>query len=107
MAKTSGRESITSLNIRVGNPPKQLASCRICNCPLGPSEQAVTLVVRCARCGVKYHEPCFWRGLPLSEWVEYIQRAMENDANEEDEGDDQDEDSFEIICAVCHEKEGA
>ena len=107
MAKTSGRESITSLNIRVGNPPKQPASCPICNCLFGPSEQAVMLVVRCARCGVKYHEPCFWRVLPLAEWVEYIQRAMENDENEEVEGDDQDEHGFEIICAVCHEKERA
>jgi hypothetical protein len=54
--------------------------------------------VRCARCGVKYHEPCFWRVLPLEEWVEYVQWAIKTDEDEEDE------DGFEIICAVCREK---
>ena len=34
--------------------------------------------------------------LPLEEWVEYVQWAMET--NEEEEN------GFEIICAVCREK---
>ncbi len=103
MAKGRVRESITSLNIRVGDPPKVPAACPVCNCPFGPSEEGVMRIVRCARCGVKHHEPCFWRVLPLGEWVEYIHWAMENDANEEDE---EDEDGFEIMCAACREKEG-
>ena len=101
MAKDRGRESITSLKIRVGDPPKLPASCPVCNCPFEPSEEGAMRVVRCARCGVQYHEPCFWRVLPLEEWVEYIQWAMETDEDEEEDDDD-----FEIICAACHEKEG-
>ena len=58
-------------------------------------------VVRCARCGVKHHEPCFWRVLPLEEWVEYVQWAMETS---EEENDEEHEDGFEIICGVCREK---
>jgi len=38
--------------------------------------------------------------LPLEEWVEYVQWAMET--NEEDE--EEEENGFEIICAVCREK---
>jgi hypothetical protein len=50
--------------------------------PLGAYRRRHLLrVVRCARCGAKHHEPCFWRMLPLEEWVEYIQWAMET--NEE------------------------
>jgi len=99
MAKGSVRESITSLKIRVGDPPKLPASCPVCDCPFGSSEEGIMRVVRCARCGVKHHEPCFWRMLPLEEWVEYVQWAMET--NEEDE---EEENGFEIICAVCREK---
>jgi len=101
MAKERVRESITSLNIRVG-PPKLPASCRVCNCAFGPGEEGVVRIVRCGQCGVKYHEPCFWRVLPLEEWVEYIQLAMEPNENEEE--DEEGEDGFEIICAVCREK---
>jgi len=113
MAKASGRESITSLNIRVGDPPKPPVSCPVCNCPFGPSEEGVVPVVRCEQCGTKYHEPCFWRELPLEEWVEYLQLAMgtndgeeedEDDEEEDDEDDEEDEDGFEIICAACREK---
>ncbi len=102
MAKEPVRESITSLSIRVGDPPKLPASCPVCDCPFGPSEEGVMRVVRCAQCGVKYHEPCFWRVLPLEEWVEYIQSAVETNDNEED---DEDEDGFEIVCAACRDKE--
>jgi hypothetical protein len=65
-------------------------------------------VVRCARCGVKYHEPCFWRVLPLEEWVEYIQSTMEtNEEEEPDEDEEEDEEAaFEILCAACREKRG-
>jgi hypothetical protein len=107
MAKGSVRESITSLLIRVGDSPKLPAPCPVCNCPFGPSEQAILRVVRCARCGKKYHEPCFWRLLPLEEWVEYIQWAMETNEDEEDDGDEENEeheDGFEIICGGCREK---
>src|SRR5215467_10749139 len=106
MAKSSPRASITSLNIRVGDPPKTPASCRVCNCPFGPNEEGVMRVVRCARCGVKYHEPCFWRVLPLTEWVEYLQWALETNEEEDDEDEDDDEDEvgFQIICAECREK---
>ena len=55
MAKERVRESIRSLNIRVGDPLKPSASCLVCNCPFGPSEEGVLRVARCARCGVKYH----------------------------------------------------
>ena len=103
MAKGSVRESITSLKIRVGDPPKLPAPCPVCNGPFGPSEEGIIRVVRCARCGVKHHEPCFWRVLPLEEWVEYVQSAMET-YEEEDEADQEDEDGFEIICGVCREK---
>src|SRR5262245_28281391 len=103
MAKERVRESITSLKIRVGDPPKLPASCPVCNCPFGSKEEALMRVVRCARCGVKHHEPCFWRVLPLEEWVEYVQAAMENN-EEEGEDDEDEEDGFEIICAVCRDK---
>src|SRR5215831_8699850 len=73
MAKERVRESITSLKIRVGDPPKLPASCPVCNCPFGSKEEGLMRVVRCARCGVKHHEPCFWRVLPLEEWVEYVE----------------------------------
>src|SRR5262245_20240840 len=33
--------------------------------------------------GVKHHEPCFWRVLPLEEWTEYVRWAIET--NEDDE----------------------
>jgi|SRR5215510_366310 len=98
MAKERVRESITSLKIRVGDPPKLPASCPVCNCPFGSKEEGLMRVARCARCGVKHHEPCFWRVLPLEDWVEYVQRSVET--NEEDE----EEDGFEIICALCLEK---
>jgi len=106
MAKQRVRESIRSLNIRVGDPLKPSASCLVCNCPFGPSEEGVLRVARCARCGVKYHEPCFWRLLPLEEWVEYLQWAMETheDEDDEEEDDEEDEDGFEIVCAACREK---
>src|SRR5262245_59492611 len=111
MAKERVRESITSLKIRVGDPPKLPASCPVCNCPFGSTEEGTMRVVRCARCGVKHHEPCFWRVLTLEEWVKYVQAAMEikEEEDEEDEEDDEDkdgEDGFEIICAVCREQEG-
>ena len=102
MAKGSVRESITSLKIRVGDPPKLPTSCPVCDCTFGSSEEGIMRVVRCARCGVKHHEPCFWRMLPLEEWVEYVQWAMET--NEEDEEEEEEENGFEIICAVCREK---
>jgi len=101
MAKERVRESITSLKIRVGDPPKLPASCPVCNCPFGSKEDGLMRVVRCARCGVKHHEPCFWRVLPLEDWVEYVQRSVET--NEEEE-EDEEEDGFEIICALCLEK---
>ena len=110
MAKTSARESITSLNIRVGDPPKSPASCRVCSCTFGPGEEGVMRVVRCARCGVKYHEPCFWRVLPLEDWIEYVQWALETNQDEEEQYEDDEEkneEDFEIICAVCREKESA
>jgi hypothetical protein len=99
MAKRNVRESITSLNTRVGDPPKLPVSCPVCNCPLGPKEEDILRVVRCARCGSKHHEPCFWRMLSLEEWVEYIQSAMETNEEEEDE------EGPEIICAECREGE--
>jgi len=37
--------------------------------------------------------------LPLEEWVEYVQSAMETY-----EEDQEDEDGFEIICGVCRKK---
>jgi len=106
MAKERVRESITSLNIRVGDPPKLPVSCPVCRCPFGPSNEGVMLFVRCAQCGTKYHEPCFWRVLPLEEWVEYLQWAMETheDEDDEEEDDEEDEDGFEIVCAACREK---
>ena len=106
MAKERVRELITSLKIRVGDPPKLPASCPVCNCPFGSTEEGTMRVVRCARCGVKHHEPCFWRVLPLEEWVEYVQAAMGNneEEDEEDEDDEDEEDGFEIICAVCRDK---
>ena len=103
MAKGSVRESITSLIIRVGDPPRVPASCPVCNYPFGSSEEGIMRTVRCARCRVKHHEPCFWRVLPLEEWVEYIQWAMET-YEEEDEEAEKDKDGFEIICAVWREK---
>jgi len=107
MAKGSVRKSITSLKIRVGDPPKSPASCPVCRCLFGPLEEGTMRVVRCAQCRTKYHEPCFWRMKPLEEWVEYIQAAMETDEDEEDDDDEEneaDEDGFEIICAACREK---
>jgi len=100
MATERVRESITSLKIRVGDPPKLPASCPVCNCPFGSKEEGLMRVVRCARCGVKHHEPCFWRVLPLEDLAEYVQRSLETNEEEEDE----EEDGFEIICALCLEK---
>jgi hypothetical protein len=113
MVKASARESITSLKIRVGDPPKSQASCQVCSCPFGSGEEGIMRVVRCARCSVKYHETCFWRMLPLKEWIEYVQWAMETSEDEDDEEDeDEDEEQeneqgFEVVCAVCREKENA
>ena len=109
MGKASGRESISSLNIRVGDPPKSPASCPVCSCPFGPDEDGVMRVVRCARCGLKYHEPCFWRMLPLKEWIEYVQCAMETNEDEDDEYEaefEENEQGFERVCAVCRQKDG-
>src|SRR5262245_4082930 len=86
MAKGSGRESITSLKIRVGDPPQLPASCPVCNCPFGSSREGIMRVVRCARCGVKHHEPCFWRVLPLEEWVEYVEGGVETNDEEDEDG---------------------
>jgi len=108
MAKRRAHRSITSLDIRVGDPPKAPALCPICNCPVGPVEEEATRVARCARCGVKYHEPCFWRVLPLEEWVEYIQWAMEtNEEEDQDNDEDEEEEGVEMVCAACREKSGA
>ena len=75
-----------------------------CDYPFGPGETTLIRVVRCAGCGVKYHEPCFWRVLPLEERAEYIQSTSET--NEEDEEEDDDGEGFEIVCAACRTRKG-
>jgi hypothetical protein len=46
--------------------------------------------------------------LPLEEWVEYIQWAMEtNEEEDQDNDEDEEEEGVEIVCAACREKSGA
>ena len=47
----------------------------------------------------------FWRVLPLKEWVECMQWALETDADDDEADDEEEVVGFQIICAACREKE--
>jgi hypothetical protein len=47
-------------------------------------------VVKCDRCGAEHHEPCFWRGLSLDEWLAYLRWVHGTDERDR-----------EMICAAC------
>jgi hypothetical protein len=49
----------------------------------------------CSRCHTDYHEPCFWRVLPITEFLAYWRWLNEtDDANQEN------------VCAACRQLEG-
>lgn len=68
--------------------------CRVCSYPIRSNESEG--VIDCSRCGAVAHEPCFWRLLPLEEWIAYIRWITETEEVDRD-----------YICAACREKEGA
>jgi len=49
----------------------------------------------CTRCHINYHEACFWRVLPLEDFLDYWTWLNETD-----------EDHRDNICAACRQLEG-
>jgi hypothetical protein len=50
-------------------------------------------VIRCTRCRAEYHGPCFWRVLPIGEWVAYLTWVYASPL--------EDLDRREYRCAAC------
>jgi hypothetical protein len=52
-------------------PPRSVTStpCPVCAAPVWSEDPEF---IGCTRCHAKYHALCFWRALPISEWVAWL-----------------------------------
>jgi len=73
--------------------PVTSAPCPVCTYPIRSDE--FDDILQCTRCNTAAHGPCFWRMLPLSEWLDYW--AWLNETDELDR---------EYVCAACRQLEG-
>jgi hypothetical protein len=76
-------------------PPVTFTPCPVCAAPVS-SEDPDSLT--CDRCRVRSHAPCWWRALPISEWVKF--RTWIDDDTREELG------PHDFSCAACRQLEG-
>ena len=76
-------------------PPARSTPCPVCAAPIRSDDFEV---ISCTRCHAGFHAPCFWRMLPINEWVAYL--AWVYGAPIEDL------DRREYVCAACRQLEG-
>jgi hypothetical protein len=71
-------------------PPVTSKPCPVCTAPIRSDDCEV---IGCTRCRVEFHAPCFWRVLPISEWVVFLTWVYESPL--------EDLDKREYICVAC------
>src|SRR5207249_6945492 len=77
-------------------PPKPVTTtpCPVCAYPIRSDEHDIA---ECRRCHTDYHPPCFWRGLPVAEWVAFwTWFDSEFDSDGADHGS-----AWDYLCAAC------
>ena len=74
-------------------PPVTSSPCPVCSCEIRSDECEGLLY--CTQCYTAYHESCFWRVLPLDEFLAYWSWLKRAD----------DQYHLDYICAACRERE--
>ena len=77
-------------------PTKPSTPCPVCQYLIEPTEIETRT---CDRCRAKYHAPCWWRLLPIEEWVAWL-RWSDSDEAFDAKGRVVDHD---VICAACRQ----
>jgi hypothetical protein len=77
--------------------PVTSTPCPVCGFPIRSDEDYD--LVDCTRCAAILHGACFWRSLPLEEWVAYLRWVKESDWDEIGLG-------RAMVCATCRKLEG-
>ena len=71
-------------------PPVTFKPCPGCAAPIRSDDCEV---IGCTRCRVEFHVPCFWRVLPIGEWVAWLDWHYNSPI--------EDVDRREYICVAC------
>jgi len=80
------------INLLVPSTP-----CPVCAYPIRVDE--CEELTQCSRCRADYHTPCFWRVLPLEDWLAYWNWL--NDLT-----DDSNHSYGRYFCATCRQFDG-
>jgi len=96
--------TLTAREIEASEPPPKpvtTAPCPVCGYRIRSND--VYEIERCERCQRDLHSACYWRQLPIEEWLHYI-RWMEEQSDEDFQaGNPFDR---ETICAACRQRDG-
>jgi len=74
-------------------PPVTSTPCPLCAARVWSSDMDA---IGCGQCRRWYHAPCFWRVLPIAEWIAFLTWIDETSADQE----------MDFICAACRQLEG-
>ncbi len=87
--------TLTARETGSDDPPRPSMTSKPCPVCAAPIRSDYFDVIGCDRCRTEYHVPCWWRVLPIGEWVGYLTWVYESPL----EGLDR----REYLCAACRQ----